>query len=124
MAEPTIVVSAPKTVSGKNQNNVTVATFTHASGVEPASAFVATINWGDSSTSTGTITQSGTTYTVKGSHTYSPERLSHRDDHGRGVRQLAECCSDEFLHERRGCGIDRRRRQAIPPQPRQTAALV
>src|SRR5207249_4732937 len=45
--------------------------FTHASGVEPASAFVATINWGDSSTSAGTITLSGTTYTVKGSHTYA-----------------------------------------------------
>jgi uncharacterized repeat protein (TIGR01451 family) len=71
VAEDTIVVSAPKTVSGKNQSNVTVATFTHASGVEPASAFVATINWGDGSTSAGTITLSGSTYTVKGSHTYS-----------------------------------------------------
>ena len=71
IAEPAIVVSAPKVVSGKNQNNVTVATFTHASGVEPASAFVATINWGDNSTSTGTVSLSGTTYTVKGSHTYA-----------------------------------------------------
>ena len=61
----------PSVVSGKNQSNVTVATFTHANGVEPASDFVATINWGDDSTSTGTITLSGTTYTVKGSHTYS-----------------------------------------------------
>ncbi len=71
VAEPPIVVSAPIQVSGKNQSNVKVATFTHANGVEPASAFVATINWGDNSTSTGTITESGTTYTVKGSHTYS-----------------------------------------------------
>jgi uncharacterized repeat protein (TIGR01451 family) len=71
VAEPAIVVSAPITVSGKNQNNVTVATFTHASGVEPASAFVATINWGDNSTSTGTVSLSGTTYTVKGSHSYA-----------------------------------------------------
>ena len=71
VAEPPIVVSAPKSLSGKNQSNVTVATFTHANGVEPASAFVATINWGDGTTSTGTITESGTTYTVKGSHTYS-----------------------------------------------------
>ena len=71
VAEPPIVVSAPKTLSGKNQSNVTVATFTHANGVEPASAFVATINWGDGTTSTGTITESGTTYTVKGSHTYA-----------------------------------------------------
>ena len=71
VAEPPIVVSAPKTLSGKNQSNVKVATFTHANGVEPASAFVATINWGDNTTSTGTITESGTTYTVKGSHTYA-----------------------------------------------------
>ena len=71
VAEPAIVVSAPIQVSGKNQSNVKVATFTHANGVEPASDFVATINWGDNTTSPGTITLSGTTYTVKGSHTYS-----------------------------------------------------
>ena len=71
VAEAPIVVSAPIQVSGKTQNNIKVATFTHANGVEPASAFVATINWGDNSTSTGTITESGTTYTVKGSHTYA-----------------------------------------------------
>jgi uncharacterized repeat protein (TIGR01451 family) len=71
VAEPAIVVSAPKSLSGKNQSNVAVATFTHANGVEPASAFVATINWGDGTFSTGTISESGSTYTVKGSHTYS-----------------------------------------------------
>ncbi len=71
VVEPAIVVSAPIQVSGKNQSNVKVATFTHANGIEPANAFVATITWGDGSTSTGTITQSGTTYTVKGSHTYA-----------------------------------------------------
>jgi uncharacterized repeat protein (TIGR01451 family) len=71
VAEPAIAVSAPIQVSGKNQSNVKVATFTHANGVEPASAFIATIAWGDGSTSTGTITLSGTTYTVKGSHTYA-----------------------------------------------------
>ena len=70
VAEPAIVVSGHITVSGKNQNNVTVATFTHASGVEPASAFVATIAWGDNSTSTGNVSLSGSIYTVKGSHTY------------------------------------------------------
>ena len=71
VAEAPIVVSSAISVSGKNQNNVKVATFTHANGVEPASAFVATINWGDGSTSTGTITLSGSTYTVRGSHTYT-----------------------------------------------------
>ncbi len=71
VAEMPIVVSSPISVSGKNQSNIKAATFTHANGVEPASAFIATINWGDGSTSTGSITQSGSTYTVKGSHTYS-----------------------------------------------------
>jgi Domain of unknown function DUF11 len=71
VAEPAIVVSGPISVSGKKQNNVTVATFTHAGGVEPASAFVATINWGDGSTSPGTVAKSGTSYSVTGAHTYS-----------------------------------------------------
>jgi uncharacterized repeat protein (TIGR01451 family) len=77
VAEAPIVVSAPITVSGKNQSNITVATFSHWSsapaGAEPAGDFVATINWGDGSTSTGTVTYSSKNgnYTVKGSHTYS-----------------------------------------------------
>jgi uncharacterized repeat protein (TIGR01451 family) len=71
VAEPAIVVSAPITTTSKKPTNVVVATFTHAGGVEPTSAFTATINWGDGKTSTGTITQSGTTYSVTGSHRYS-----------------------------------------------------
>ncbi len=77
VAEAPIVVSAPITVSGKNQNNITVATFSHWSsvpaGAEPAGDFVATINWGDGSTSTGTVAYSSKNgnFTVKGSHTYS-----------------------------------------------------
>jgi uncharacterized repeat protein (TIGR01451 family) len=71
VAEPAINVSAPITATAKRQTNVVVATFTHASGVEPTSAFAATINWGDGKTSAGTITQSGSTYSVTGSHRYS-----------------------------------------------------
>jgi uncharacterized repeat protein (TIGR01451 family) len=70
VAEPAIVVSAPITTTSKRFSG-TVATFTHANGVEPASAFVATIHWGDGTTSTGSITLSGTTYTVTGTHRYS-----------------------------------------------------
>jgi len=70
VTEPAITVSAPITTSSRNPSNLTVATFTHAAGVEPASAFRATIDWGDGTTSTGTITLSGTTYTVTGSHRY------------------------------------------------------
>jgi hypothetical protein len=65
------VVSAQMNVKGKKVNNKVVATFTHANGVEPASAFVATIDWGDNTTSPGIITLSGTAYSVKGSHTYA-----------------------------------------------------
>jgi uncharacterized repeat protein (TIGR01451 family) len=71
VAEASIVVSAPLTTTAKNASGLTVATFTHASGVEPASAFTATIHWGDGTTSTGTITLSGSTYSVVGSHRYS-----------------------------------------------------
>jgi uncharacterized repeat protein (TIGR01451 family) len=70
VTEPSINVSGPITVSGRNQSNITVATFTHAAGVESTGAFKATINWGDGRTSTGTITLSGTTYSVVGSHRY------------------------------------------------------
>jgi len=69
VAEAQFVVTN-NTVNGKKVNNQTVATFTHAGGVEPASAFKATINWGDNTSSTGTVSLSGTTYSVKGSHTY------------------------------------------------------
>lgn len=71
VSEPAIVVSAPITTSSKKLNNSTVATFTHASGVEPTSAFSATINWGDGKTSQGNVTLSGGTYSVRGSHNYA-----------------------------------------------------
>ncbi len=71
VTDPAIVVSAPFVTSSTTLTNQTVATFTHANGVNPAGAFVATINWGDGATSLGAITQSGTTYTVTGSHTFA-----------------------------------------------------
>src|SRR5262249_56532966 len=49
-------------------------TFTHAAGTEPAGDYTATIDWGDMTTSAGTVTQPGgpgTDYTVSGSHTYA-----------------------------------------------------
>lgn len=71
VAEPSITVSAPKTITSRFNSNITVATFTHAAGIEPANAFVATINWGDGTSSSGSISLSGSTYTVKGSHNYT-----------------------------------------------------
>jgi uncharacterized repeat protein (TIGR01451 family) len=70
VSEPAINVSGPIVVTTRRVRNLTVATFTHASGVEPAGNFKAVIHWGDGTTSTGTITESGSTYTVKGSHNY------------------------------------------------------
>jgi uncharacterized repeat protein (TIGR01451 family) len=71
VAEPAISVSGPIRVRGFTATNLQVATFTHANAVEPTSAFSATINWGDGTTSAGTIALSGSTYTVTGSHTYA-----------------------------------------------------
>lgn len=52
-------------------SNVPVATFTAGNGAEPAGNFQTTIFWGDGSSSAGTVVESGTTYIVTGSHTYS-----------------------------------------------------
>jgi hypothetical protein len=46
-------------------------TFTHGDGTEPVGNFVTSINWGDGTTTAGTVTQSGTSYLLKGSHTYT-----------------------------------------------------
>jgi uncharacterized repeat protein (TIGR01451 family) len=69
-SEPAISVSGAIRTKQHTVTNFQTATFTHANGVEPASAFSATINWGDGQTSAGTITLSGTTYSVTGSHTF------------------------------------------------------
>jgi uncharacterized repeat protein (TIGR01451 family) len=66
----TLTPAAVSTTEFTALNNAVVATFTHLNGFEPASAFTATINWGDSSTSTGVVQQSGATYSVLGSQTY------------------------------------------------------
>jgi uncharacterized repeat protein (TIGR01451 family) len=73
--EPAIAVSvnALSATQFAALNGVAVATFTHANGQEPASAFTATIFWGDGTSSAGTVLQSGTTYLVQGSHTYGSD---------------------------------------------------
>ncbi|HUY36366.1 MAG TPA: DUF4214 domain-containing protein [Pirellulales bacterium] len=52
---------------------VALATFSHGNGNEPAGDFNATIHWGDGTSSTGSVSESGATYTVSGSHTYLDE---------------------------------------------------
>ncbi|HEV2949418.1 MAG TPA: LamG-like jellyroll fold domain-containing protein, partial [Gemmataceae bacterium] len=51
----------------------TVASFTDANTSTLPSDFAVTINWGDGSTSQGTVTGSGGSYVVKGSHTYAEQ---------------------------------------------------
>jgi len=51
----------------------TVATFVDPAGPEALSDYSATIAWGDGATSTGSISVSGNTFTVAGTHTYAEE---------------------------------------------------
>jgi FG-GAP-like repeat len=51
--------------------NVTLATFTDTNTQNVASDFVATVDWGDGTTTTGTISGSAGSFTVTGSHTYT-----------------------------------------------------
>jgi hypothetical protein len=57
---------------GQSLNGM-VATFTDPDLNSTASEYTASIDWGDGSTSTGTITGSAGSYAVAGSHTYAEE---------------------------------------------------
>ena len=50
-----------------------VATFTHPDSSRRASDFTALIDWGDGNVLPGTVSSSGTVFTVSGSHTYANE---------------------------------------------------
>jgi hypothetical protein len=53
--------------------NGTVATFSDADGSKTAASFTTTINWGDGSTTAGTVSGGPGTFTVTGQHTYADE---------------------------------------------------
>jgi hypothetical protein len=55
----------------------TVATFSDSSTATPASDFTATVNWGDGTITSGTVSGSGGTLTVSGNHTYNSPPSSH-----------------------------------------------
>jgi VCBS repeat-containing protein len=57
-------------IRGVTYNNV-VATFTDSDHVTPASDFVATIDWGDGTTTPGTVSGSNGSFSVSGAHTYN-----------------------------------------------------
>jgi hypothetical protein len=70
----TLAVSGVPVVVAKGvvATNVQVATFTDSAGPQAVGNYTATIDWGDGTpSSTGTITQNGTTFTVTGSHTFA-----------------------------------------------------
>ncbi len=61
-------------IAGKSHeafNNVTVATFTDTDTAASASDFDGTIDWGDGTTTAGTVVGSNGSFTVSGTHTYA-----------------------------------------------------
>src|SRR5207249_3701252 len=70
VSDPAVTATGGQTISateGTSTGSVVVATFTDPGGYETDADYSATINWGDNSTSTGTIANG----TVTGSHTYT-----------------------------------------------------
>jgi hypothetical protein len=89
------VADAPLTATGVSAPtgqsfSGTVATFTDANAGAPASDFTASIAWGDGSTSAGTVTGTGGSYPVSGSHAYADTgsfsvQVTISDDGGAGA---------------------------------------
>ena len=70
------IADAALTASGVSTSSAqafsgTVANFTDPNTGGSAGEFTATINWGDGTSSSGTVSGSGGSYSVKGSHTYT-----------------------------------------------------
>ena len=59
------------TFTNQPLNNVVVATFSDTDTASPASDLPASITWGDGTTTTGSVSGSGGSFTVTGSHTYT-----------------------------------------------------
>jgi hypothetical protein len=79
VSDPAVVATGGFVVSalqGMDSGPQTVATFTDPGQPEALADYSASIDWGDGHTSPGTITQSGSVFTVQGSHTYNAEEGS------------------------------------------------
>lgn len=71
---PDTVTASPVTIAPQVAGTAftaSVATFTDSDPNYQPSQFTATITWGDGSTSAGTVSGSGGSYTVTGTHTYA-----------------------------------------------------
>ena len=69
-----VITATGVDVSGSAKRSITnqaVATFTVPDPNRPVSQFTATINWGDGTTTAGTITGSNGSFQVLGTHTYA-----------------------------------------------------
>jgi PKD domain len=75
VVEQTLSLTAlgPFTIAEGSLFSQQVATFHDPSSPDPASFFGATINWGDGTTTTGTLTGSAGNYQISGSHIYADE---------------------------------------------------
>jgi hypothetical protein len=75
ITDPSVVGSGQgfNAVEGMKFTGQAVATFTDPPGAEPLADYSASINWGDNTSSAGTITVAGGTFTVAGDHTYAEE---------------------------------------------------
>jgi phospholipase C len=76
VADPAVVVSGGLTLTateGADSGSQALATFTDPGGPEVLSDYVATIGWGDGSSSAGTVTYAGGVFTVWGDHAYGQD---------------------------------------------------
>src|SRR5439155_1406771 len=76
VSDPAVVATgafAVTAVEGQLSSSQTVATFTDPGGPEAIGDYSALIDWGDATSSAGTITFSAGTFTVKGAHNYDEE---------------------------------------------------
>jgi hypothetical protein len=67
------VAANPSATEGASTAVLTVATFTDPNPGDHHTDFTATIHWGDGNSTSGTVSYSGGTYSVTGSHTYADE---------------------------------------------------
>src|SRR6266571_2400197 len=66
-------VDLTSATEGQALTNATVASFADTTGNHPASDYTAAIDWGDGTTTPGTVSGSNGSFTVQGSHTYADE---------------------------------------------------
>jgi hypothetical protein len=88
-ATTTSTVAVGEVYAGE-ASSLTVASFTDSDQNTQASAYTATIYWGDGTESSGTVTGANGVFTVQGSHVYAVDSV----DQGGGVYQVLVTITD------------------------------